>query len=284
MTDNAKGPVAAVHEHGERVDHMVKQFRFIEINGCRDQRRHVARHHQTTESGARDDDAVEPTPQLERLLKLSEAHAVPLTIAVIPAHATSALQRRLSHAQTATIVQHGYAHANRAGNGKKKSEYPSSRSERDVRGEIAQGQERLGDFIRRAPVFVPPWNRYAEGLPRLLGELGFEALSAFGTTSDVNHIQCLNCHADVTAWRSTREFAGDDAVTDSLTRDLMRRRSEKQDRGLPTGLLTHHLVHDQRSWAFIDQLFGVTRAHRAVRWITTANALGAIDANPGDGA
>lgn len=232
----------------------------------------------------RDDDAVEPTPQLERLLTLSETHAVPLTIAVIPAQATSALQRRLSHAQTATIVQHGYAHANHAGDGEKKSEYPSSRSERDVCGEIAKGQEQLGDFIRREPVFVPPWNRYAEGLPRLLGELGFEALSAFGTTSDVNHIQCLNCHADVTAWRTTRGFAGADSVTAGLISDLMHRRARRKTRNLPTGLLTHHLVHDEASWAFIDQLFGVTRSHGAVRWISVSSALGIGKDNPGDGA
>ena len=232
----------------------------------------------------RDDDAVDATAPLEQLLALSQRHAIPLALAVIPAHATAALRDRLAWADNVTVLQHGYAHVNHAAPGQKKSEYPSARSAGEVRDEIAQGRRRLDGYHNLAPVFVPPWNRFGDELPPLLAEFAFLAVSGFGAPKGTHGVLCLNCHADVTAWRSAREFAGDDVVADSLTRDLMWRRSERRDRGLPTGLLTHHLVHDQRSWAFIDQLFGVTRAHRAVRWITTANALGAIDANPGDGA
>ena len=44
----------------------------------------------------RDDDAVEPTAALDRLLALAGRHSIPLTLAVIPAHAGEALAVRLS--------------------------------------------------------------------------------------------------------------------------------------------------------------------------------------------
>jgi hypothetical protein len=232
----------------------------------------------------RDDDAADATPALDRLLELSERHAVPVAVAVIPARATPALQDRLARAATVTVLQHGYAHTNHAAPGQKKSEYPATRSIEEVRQEIDRGRQGLREFHGRAPVFVPPWNRCAPDLPSLLAESGFMALSGFGAAHNISRLLCLNCHADVTAWRSTRGFAGTRNIADGLLTDLMHRRSKRRGEDLPTGLLTHHLVHDEETWAFLDTLFDVTRAHRAVRWIKVASVLAMGEANPGEGA
>lgn len=223
----------------------------------------------------RDDDAVDATPALDRLLSLSERHAVPVALAVIPANATSGLQGRLAGAATVTVLQHGYAHTNHAPQGERKSEYPSCRSVDVMRREIAEGQRLIRALHGPEPVFVPPWNRYAHSILPLLAELRFRAVSGFGAREDASQLACLNCHADVTAWRTTKGFVGVEKVAERLCADLILRRSNRAREDSPTGLLTHHLVHDDETWAFIDQLFSMTRVHRAVRWIKLDSAIGA---------
>ncbi len=43
----------------------------------------------------------------------------------------------------------------------------------------------------------------------------------------------------------------------------------------PTGLLTHHLEHDEPCWAFIDRLLEETRGHPAVRWLSAEEIFAA---------
>jgi hypothetical protein len=95
-----------------------------------------------TETGAtadfwwRDDDAIAHTPQLDLLLK--HAGSIPLALAVIPGLATSDLADRLRDVSSAVVLQHGWRHANHATTGR--NEYPSSRTERDVSQELAEGR------------------------------------------------------------------------------------------------------------------------------------------------
>src|SRR6185436_14055067 len=70
----------------------------------------------------RDDDAVDATPALDRLLALHEAHRVPLALAVVPANATPALARRLADLPAVDLLQHGYAHTDHAPAGERKTE------------------------------------------------------------------------------------------------------------------------------------------------------------------
>ena len=60
----------------------------------------------------RDDDAIEPTPALERLLQIANTHEIEVALAVIPANATKALADRLSGERFASVLQHGYEHRN----------------------------------------------------------------------------------------------------------------------------------------------------------------------------
>ena len=67
----------------------------------------------------RDDDAVAPTPALERLLALHHRQGVPLALATIPKGADSALADRLELHPGIAVLQHGYAHENHAGEGER---------------------------------------------------------------------------------------------------------------------------------------------------------------------
>ena len=76
----------------------------------------------------RDDDAVAPTPALERLLELADKHGVPLALAVVSAQATEALATRLDGCgDHVCVLQHGFAHANHAPEGEKSMELGAHR-------------------------------------------------------------------------------------------------------------------------------------------------------------
>ena len=70
----------------------------------------------------RDDDAVEPTAALDRLLGLTGASAIPVTLAVIPAFTGEPLASRLAGEPHVTVGVHGWAHRNHASEGQKKQE------------------------------------------------------------------------------------------------------------------------------------------------------------------
>ena len=70
----------------------------------------------------RDDDAVAPGAALDRLLGLTGRFEVPVALAVIPAHAGTALAERIADERLVTVVVHGWSHENHAPPGKKKQE------------------------------------------------------------------------------------------------------------------------------------------------------------------
>ena len=74
----------------------------------------------------RDDDAVEGTPDLDRLLALSARCNVPLHLAVIPAHVRAEL---VAASGDAIVLVHGWAHANHSAEGEKSCEHPNPGSQ-----------------------------------------------------------------------------------------------------------------------------------------------------------
>ena len=92
----------------------------------------------------RDDDAVEPSPELARLLALANARDLPLALAVIPARASQALADWLeSHRFRAALLQHGYAHRSHAREGEKKVELGAQRPAKMVLEELARGWKHM---------------------------------------------------------------------------------------------------------------------------------------------
>jgi hypothetical protein len=236
----------------------------------------------------RDDDAVEASPALDRLLDLASACGVPLCLAVIPARASGTLVRRLA-AGTAnvTVAQHGFRHANHATESEKRAELGAHRPATLVREELARGRAMLASLFgeRARPLLVPPWNRIDRALVPDLPGLGFRGLSTHMPRRTANPVQALtlcNTHLDVLRWRPERAFLGSEAALRLLLGHLRARRSGESESGQtgiftdpeePTGLLTHHLVMDEPAWAFVATLLDVSTRHPAARWLDAEEAF-----------
>lgn len=227
----------------------------------------------------RDDDAADAGPQLDRLLDLHRQVAMPLALAVVPAHATAALAERVAAEPGVDLLQHGYAHVNHAMPGEgKKMELGPHRPAMIVLGELGTGWlalERL--FGRRAlGVMVPPWNRIAPALVPTLPEIGFTGLSTFGPrprARPVRGLRQVNAHVDLIDWRSGRDFPGEEACLAALVAALARSRTES---GEPVGILSHHLAMDERAWDFLRSFWERTSTMSGLR-VRPANELFAAE-------
>lgn len=225
----------------------------------------------------RDDDAAAPVPALDRLVDIAREHEVTAGLAVIPALASNALAPWLESAGV-EVLQHGWVHCNHAPGGEKKSELGHHRASGVIMAELSRGRGRLDGFARARtlPVLVPPWNRIATALLPSLPGAGFRGLSAFGprrTAMPAPGLGQTNCHVDVVDWRGRRGFVGCDRAIAAVVAHLAARRARSADPDEPTGLLTHHLVHEESTWTFITRLVERTRDHPATRWLTPREAI-----------
>ncbi|MCB1743613.1 MAG: polysaccharide deacetylase family protein [Gammaproteobacteria bacterium] len=217
----------------------------------------------------RDDDARTHTPALERLLQLAEAHSTPVALAVIPMSCERSLEMRVRHEPRVAILQHGIRHVNRAPATLKKVELWEGCDPEQVRDELRAGVRRLASlFARPLPVLVPPWNRIGGNHLQRLHESGFRGLSTFGPRQASSDVRRVNCHVDPIGWRHDRRFVGEEAALRQVLAHLRARRLANSDRDEPTGLLSHHLVHDESTWRFIQNLLAETGAHPVCRWLT----------------
>jgi hypothetical protein len=216
----------------------------------------------------RDDDASAPSAALDRLLALQRAHEAPLTIAVIPARAVPTLAQRLTGMAGITVAQHGWAHVNHAPVGASKAELGADRPIALVLGELARGQIVLdglfGDWLR---LLVPPHNRIAPALASALPGAGYVGLSTYNPRrGPIPLLTQVNTHVDIMNW-TTRAFGGEGPALELAIRHLRARRIGGADADEPTGLLTHHLAHDEAAWDFTDRFLAAVRSHRTARLI-----------------
>jgi len=217
----------------------------------------------------RDDDASVPNAALERALSLSKKHGVPLALAVIPQDAGPGLFELLH--EHVTVLQHGTDHRNRAGAGEKKTEFPAVEAPQAAVARLAEARQRLAAWTRErfVPVLAPPWNRLPESLVAQLVPAGFRGLSRYGmraTAEPAPGVRQVNTHVDLVAWHAGRGFAGEEAVLAAAVRHLAAKREGRADAGEPTGWLSHHAVHDEAAWAFLERLFETLRAAPGLRW------------------
>lgn len=211
----------------------------------------------------RDDDAIEPTPALDRLLAITKAHGVPVALAVIPEPTGEALAARLCMAPHISVAVHGWRHANHATTPSKKRELGADRPAGVVLAELAAGFAKLAGLHgdRFQPVLVPPWNRIDPGVLPGLPDLGFRAFSVYGPETPAV-LPMINTHVDVMDWHGTRGCRDHD----DLRREIVARLGTCFQTGDTLGLLTHHLVHDAAVWAFLEDLLETTLKHPACRW------------------
>jgi hypothetical protein len=218
----------------------------------------------------RDDDAARPDPALTRLLELARRSGVPLALAVIPAQAEAAAFAQLPGG--VSIIQHGSDHVNRAVAGEKKSEFASAQPAGASIARLLDARARLDAVTRgRAlPVLAPPWNRLPDALLPRLKEAGFRGLSRYGArraAQPAPGVAEVNTHADLIAWRAGRGFAGEDAVLGAAVAHLAARREGRADASEATGWLSHHAVHDEAAWSFLERLFETSREAPGARWM-----------------
>ena len=129
----------------------------------------------------RDDDAAAATPQLARLVGAARRHRLPIAIAAVPAAMQADLVGALA-APGITVLQHGYAHTNHAGPGRRAVECGGERPLEAVLAELGDGMRILmrtfgASFL---PFLVPPWNRIDPAVAAALPQQGYLGLSGFG--------------------------------------------------------------------------------------------------------
>ncbi|MEM7169137.1 MAG: polysaccharide deacetylase family protein [Pseudomonadota bacterium] len=227
----------------------------------------------------RDDDAIAPSYHLDRLLGLAAEFHIPMALAVIPEPCRAGLVADLAaKSMIIAVLQHGYAHRNHAKSHEKKQELGLHRSAAAVEAELSAGFTHMQELFDGTvlPVLVPPWNRIHPDLLPDLPSLGYQGISTFGPRPNawpVAGLRQVNCHIDVIRWRPNRAFAGEAAVVQQLVEHLAGRRLKAVDPEEPTGLLTHHLVHDQACWTFLNALCETLVQHEAVEFLSASDVF-----------
>ncbi|MEM8731215.1 MAG: polysaccharide deacetylase family protein [Pseudomonadota bacterium] len=230
----------------------------------------------------RDDDATRAGPRLSRLLSLSEQHAAPVALASVPRDVDTSLKPALDSAPRAYVLQHGYAHINHA-KGTDVSgawEMGLQRPLEVVSGELEAGWQRLSDLVgpdRALPVLVPPWNRIDPVVTAHLPALGFRGVSTYGPRAACEVVPGLcqvNTHCDPIKWKGGARFTGTGKAVTFLTAHLAARRRGEVDPTEPTGLVTHHIDHDEAVWMFCDALLGILNAHSGARVLSPTEVFG----------
>jgi hypothetical protein len=212
----------------------------------------------------RDDDASVPTPALSRLLALAHDSGVPLALAVIPLAAQPELFVNLR----ARVLMHGTDHRNRASAGEKKTEFAAAEPPETALQRLRRAREWLAALAGPSfvPVLVPPWNRCAVELIARLPTIALYGCSTYGARkAPLRGVTQVNTHVDIIDWHGKRGFVGDEAALGATIAHLAARRSGAADAAEPTGVLTHHAVHDADAWRFLARFFERTRRAGA-RW------------------
>jgi hypothetical protein len=218
----------------------------------------------------RDDDAVKPTRQLDRLIELSR-RGVPCGLAVVPLPAVTELAVQLLDEPFVEVLQHGYAHTNHAPPEVKSSEFGIQRDLDDRLADLAAGRDKLLHLFghRFVPAFVPPWNRIGDDLLPHLAGLGYRGLSTFEPRKEAqpNGYTQVNTHVDPIHWKQNKIFRGAEHSVKQMVGHLSRRRLGEVDAEEATGFLTHHLVHEEAMWDFMAELFDLLAGRPEVTWL-----------------
>ena len=227
----------------------------------------------------RDDDLTRPGPQAERLAALSKAMAVPLLLAVIPRDMDASIARLAG--PTLWFAQHGWAHVDHSrppapGKRRKKIELGGDYHEATLEADLRQGWARLSELPadRLLQVLVPPWNRIEPRVVAALPALGYAGLSGSGSRGDGGPLRVVNVHVDVIDWHGTGGFVGEAAALAQVVEHLSARRGGGADPAEPTGLMTHHAVHDAATWAFVAGLIEAVVGHPHASWLSPGDLFG----------
>lgn len=217
----------------------------------------------------RDDDASTPNPALSRLYALATRSGIPLALAAVPDTSAHAAFEGLPG--SAVIIQHGTDHLNRASAGEKKTEFSALEPVDEAIARLVAARQKLESVAQGVllPVLAPPWNRLSPVLVPHLRACGYRGFSTFGVrkvTHSSQGFNQVNTHVDIIDWKGSRAFCGVEAALGQAIRHLAARRKGEADSTEPTGWLSHHAVHDDGCWQFLESLFEATRDLPGVLW------------------
>ncbi|HLJ21342.1 MAG TPA: hypothetical protein VKU84_14145, partial [Stellaceae bacterium] len=80
-------------------------------------------------------------------------------------------------------------------------------------------------------------------------------------------LTAVNVHADVIDWHGSRGFIGETTALGQILRHLRSRFLGTADPEEATGILTHHLIQDAATEAFLRRLIATVRRHPAARFV-----------------
>jgi len=202
----------------------------------------------------RDDDAYQSTPELERLLNLSETFSIPVAWSVIPDKLEESLPALLRNRIQSTVIQHGFQHHNFGKGTGLSGEFQEHRPLSKMLEDLQLGKQILEKQFGSQffPIFVPPWNQIADSVIHELPKLNYKGLSRFGTETQSFPIRIQNCQLDLLKWRPKAHFAGREKCINILCEAL-------ESESTYIGLLTHHQDHDSEAIAFFEELLEFLR-------------------------
>ena len=99
---------------------------------------------------------------------------------------------------------------------------------------------------------------------RLCGGLDFHAAQARNLPP--TRLLQVNTHLDPVAWKSGGGLLDPSLLDAQLAGQLEARRMGSADNSEPYGLLTHHLVQDEATWAFTAMLVETLLESGVARW------------------
>jgi hypothetical protein len=209
----------------------------------------------------RDDDVQKPSAQLDKLLAINDKHHVSLSLATIPDGVQLALAECLEGRDQVCVLQHGFSHQNFAPASERKMELGWHRPAAQINAQIATGFADLQTLFGKhfVPAMVPPWNRIDPRVIAGLHAAGLHGLSTLGPREQifpVEGVKQINVHVDIINWKQGRSFAGDEACVAQMISHLCAKREGRADIEEPTGIMSHHLVHDAGCWGFLNAVFG----------------------------
>ena len=224
----------------------------------------------------RDDDARDVTPELDRLLAIARGTDTPVALSVIPRDARDQLVAWLAGQPLGCALVHGWGHDNHAPADERQNEYGPHRPRDVMLAELRRAVARVSAFARYVPVLVAPWNRIDPDLVPALPTAGVTGLSVLGPRPARELVPGLvnaNVHVDIVDWQGTGGFVGTEAALAQVLAHLQQRRAGTADASEPTGLMTHHLFHDEGCWHFVEALVRRMRAHPACRWLAAGEVF-----------
>ena len=243
----------------------------------------------------RDDDAVDVTPQLERLCRLADRYDVQIGVAVIPASIRSDLPSYMrTHSAQVWPLVHGWNHTNHRSK-ESPGEFGEDRPEEDVRGDLVDA---LLAFKRAFPdagaVFVPPYSHIAPVFISALPDIGYRGLSSSPNIWESRVVRTLannswlrlprlpvtstfkrvDTHIDIIDWQAgTAQH--DEIVLHRLLGELRMRRKGSLPVDYPIGILSHHLVHDEAIWLAMERLLDDLASDGAAEFVTCQDVFAA---------